>query len=194
MRRRRIDAKPPLPPEPSAAPRGAVQLSEADKKLRMRFVGQLLWRGSPDEKVVSFCRNTWGMTRRASLHMIERVKLRWVAEEERNRPKAKAWAIQRLLNDLSELRAGESKTWDHGAIMQRERLLSDLQGTKEPIKVNVEFAQVEAVDRVMLELTPEQFRAAVDIALDEKRKARLFEAGKVVATQQDGTEVLTRPR
>lgn len=188
--RRKFPKEIPKPPDPEPTPSGKPNLSDMDKRMRLRFLEQMMVNGASEGKIVAFCKATWGVGRKRALRMAELVKARWVEEDERNRPIWKSWQIQRLMGDLSALRAIPVEKRNYAAISATERLLADVQGTKEPVKVDINVARVQAVDRVILELTPAQFDAAVASALEDKR---LAERARTVLRLGDGTEVQEKP-
>lgn len=154
-----------------------------DVREQMDAVEQLLVAGIPVSRIEKEAKQRWGLTAARTKRLIDRVRARWAEESRAERPHWKAQAIRRLYGHIAKAR-GEGQ-WN--AVAAFERLLAEMQGTKEPVEIqlNVDATVTEAALHVVSRLTPEK-RAQI---VAEQRRLREL-AGRVVETS--GAEVGTR--
>lgn len=153
-----------------------------DVREQMDAVEQLLVAGIPVSRIEKEAKQRWKLTAGRTKRLIDRVRQRWAEESRAERPHWKAQAIRRLYGHIAKAR-GEGQ-WN--AVAAFERLLAEMQGTKEPVEIqlNVDATVTEAALHVVSRLTPER-RAQI---VAEQRRLREL-AGRVVETS--GTEVGT---
>lgn len=86
-----------------------------------------------------------GIGKTAAVGAIRRVMDRWVAESEADRSFNKVTAVRRLFSHMQDAR--RDKKWS--AVLGCERLIADIQGTREPIRIdlnaNVNMALVNCI-------------------------------------------------
>jgi hypothetical protein len=155
--------------------RGIV-VSVEDRRKRTDAIENMLIAGISQSRIERVCREQFGMTKAAVGTYIVRIRDRWAVEERESRPFYKAQAMRRLYGHMAEAR--RDKNW--AAIAQFEKLLSDMQGTKEPVEVNinVDATVTEAALHVVSTLTPER-RAAL---IEEQRRLRQLAAKQTIDT------------
>lgn len=181
MARRPIAPKVPDPPLP-------VQPSRKEAlRYRLLAVEQMILRPTAESSIVQFARQHWGIGKEATLRLIARVYARWSTEDERNRPREKAAQVRRLKGYIARMSAKDPKEWNVAGIIQVERLLADVAGTREPVKVEHDFTRIQSVDGVVASLSPEKFAAAVAEARAQKQ---LADKARILLKLTDGTEVL----
>lgn len=131
----------------------------------------------------------WGIKGSRVRRIVDKVRGRWIEETRAERPHWKAQAIRRVYGHIAAAR--EASQWN--AVAQFERLLAEMQGTKEPLEIalNVDRAVSEAALHAVAQLSPERIRQIAD----EQRQLRLLAARAVIETP--GTlvnETVTAPK
>ncbi len=118
------------------------------------------------------------MTRTVVATYVARIREKWAEEERAARPHYKAQAMRRIYGHIAE--AKRDKNWS--AIAQFEKILSDMQGTKEPVEINVNIdaTVTEAALHVVSTLTPERRRALIE----EQRRLRALAAKPIDTTAE----------
>lgn len=116
-------------------------------------------------------RDRHGLSGSSVRSMVARVRARWAEEERENRQHYKAMAMRRIHAHIAAAR----ESGHFSAVAQFERLLMEMQGTKEPeqVKVDVSVTVSESLLRVVSEMTPERMRQLVE----EQRRLRLAASG-----------------
>lgn len=149
-------------------------------------IERLLVAGVSQHRIEGAMLDRHQMTRTSTRAVMARVRRRWAEEERGNRPHYKATAMRRLLGHIAEARVAKN----FASVAQLERLLAEMQGTREPVEVNlnVETTVTEAALHVIGKLTPEKFRALVE---EQKRLRALAATPKVLDVQ--GVEVKDPP-
>ncbi len=145
------------------------------RRERMDLIEQLMVRGVGVSKIEKACAERFGMKRGVVMKYMERLREQWAEEERVSRPTNKATAQRRLYQHIQKAR--DADNW--AAVASLERLLSDIQGTKEAVEVNVNLEAMtrEATLHVIANITPEM-RERI---LSEQRKLREL-AAKVDAS------------
>lgn len=157
--------------------RRQVYVSPAERSQRMIAIEQMLVAAAPLSMIEAACKEKFGMGRQAVATYIERVKGRWAQEAEQDRPQLKKLAVKRLHQHIRNAAA----KGQFSAVAQLERLLSDIQGTKEAVEVNlnVNATIAEAVITVATSMTDEEQAALI---AEQRRLLQLAadSPGKVV--------------
>lgn len=168
-----IDQRQYAPATPGERRKAIV--SVAERRTRLDFIEKLLIAGIAIARIESACRDQFSMPKSAVSKCVEQVHARWADEERSNRLHYKTQAMRRLYGHVAEAR--KDKNW--AAVAQLERLLADIQGTKEPLEVqlNVDATISEAVLHVVANLSPER-RVAL---IEEQRRLRALAARTVDA-------------
>lgn len=158
-------------------------MSVEERRKRLDFIEKLLVAGVNTGRIESACREAFNppMPKTSVAKYIEQVRARWAEEERTNRVHYKAQAMRRLYGHVAEAR--KAANW--AAVAQLERLLADIQGTKEPVEVqlNVDATVTEAVLHVVATLSPERRRAMIE----EQRRLR------ELAQRVEGCDVVEVP-
>jgi len=183
MRRKRAFEPPPIPEERDLPKR---MISRSELALRVRNVELLMNRGAGDLRIIQYCRDNWKRGRKYALKLMERVRQRWIKDMERDRPAWKAMQIRRLEELLATLWQVDDATRNYSQILQTEKLMADITGTKEPLKVDLGSSQLEAVGKIMATLSADQFAAALEQHAEEKE---LAQKARVVLRLGDGMTV-----
>ena len=124
------------------------------KRERMDVIEQLMIRGVSPSKIEKACAERFKMSRGAVAKYIDALRSQWAEEERSSRLTNKTTAQRRLYQHIQK--AKDSENW--AAVAALERLLSDIQGTKEAIEIhlNVDATVTEATLHVVANLSPEQ--------------------------------------
>ena len=167
---------------PTAAPsdpseRRRTYVSPEQRIEREAEVERLLVAGVGQRGIERTMHERHGMTVSMVRSAASRVRKRWADEERDNRPSYKAAAMRRLMGHIAAARGKDN----YAAIAQLERLLAEMQGTREPevVNLNVETSLPEAAMRVIAQLSPERFQALV---LEQRKLRELAAAKSVVET------------
>jgi hypothetical protein len=207
--------EPKTSPAPAMVPvqQGGLPSSRAELRLRLQTVRNMMVGQYSVAVIVQYCRNTWGVKTSTAKTYVRRVHQRLAREGDLEQPFHKQKIIlttqrqlQTLLsaNDRMLTEVADKKTsaaqrkWNqiivsrnNQAIVRTLVTLADLTGAREPLKVEVGFAQARALDGVLQELSPEKLeRLRANYAQDRElaQKARAQEA-RVLLRLDDGTEV-----
>lgn len=118
--------------------------------------------------------------------LIERVKSTWAAEDENQRAVKKAAQERRLIQTIEQAKGepdeeGHWKDANFAAIVQAERLLADIQGTREPTKVQLDLQVSVAVAHLIASFTPDQVQSALAEQREMERDAENWRAGALPA-------------
>lgn len=169
-------ATPPAYKPASIDERRVRYVSVDERRVRFEMIEGLMVAGLSVEQIAKAARKSFGMTKPQTQSYVARIRDRWTEEEKEARPHNKSQATRRIVGHIAEAR--RDKNWS--AVAQLEKLLSDMQGTKEPteINVNVDATMSQAIVAVVANLTPER-RAAM---IEEQRRLREL-AGKPVVVQ-----------
>jgi hypothetical protein len=156
------------------AERRGVVVSLANVRKRTEFIENLLVAGISPSRIARAAREQLGMKSSSVNTYIDRIRERWAEEERGSRPYYKQQAIRRIYGHISQARA--EKNWS--AIAQLEKLLADIQGTKEPItvQIDVDATVKEAALHVIANLTPERRQALIA----EQRRLRELAAQNTI--------------
>lgn len=157
--------------KPASPEERRVRLVPIDeRRRRTEFIEGLMVAGLSMPQVERAARESFAMNRVQVASYVGRIRERWAEEEKAQRPHNKAQQMRRVCGHIAEAR--RDKNW--AAVAQFEKLLSDIQGTKEPVEINVNVDAVvtEAALQVIAGLTPERRRALID----EQRRLRALAA------------------
>lgn len=170
-------------------PHRVPKVSREQKRERLEAIEQLMIRGIGMTSIEKTCRTQFGMSKALVTKYAAEIRDRWADEERASRPSNKATAQRRIYRHIEKARSAEN--W--AAVAALERLLSDIQGTKEAteVHVNVDARVTEATLNVVANLTPEE-RARI---VAEQRRLRELAAaavnGDVVALSQAAVPLAT---
>ncbi len=139
-----------------------------EKKRRLAEIEKLMMLGVAQTQIEHACRAKYGMKTALVRRYQSEIRNRWAEEEQVNRPTNKAAAVRRLYSHIQK--ALQKEEW--AAVAAFERILSDIQGTKEAVEVNlnVDATVTEATLHVIANLSP----ARREAMLEEQRQLRLL--------------------
>jgi hypothetical protein len=102
---------------------------------------------------------------------IARIRKRWAEQDEEHKHEYRLAQMRRLYTEIGEARRAKN----YGAVAALERLLADVQGTREPERVAVDVRATlrNAVEVTLDGMTPQRM-AELATAYRERRKARLL--------------------
>ena len=144
---RRVDA-----PSPTDKRRVNI-VSIEERRKRTALIEGLLISGVPMTRIEDQARQLHQMTKSQVGAYIARIRETWAAEEAGNRAHNKAQQQRRLYGHISAAKA--DKNWP--AVAQFEKLLADIQGTREPLEMTVTTTTLtEVTMKVVSGLTPER--------------------------------------
>ena len=139
--------------------RGESTHSVAQQRERSTAIEQLLISGVSRSRIEGLMRERYEMSSGAVRGVIERVRRRWAEEERESRLHYKEMAMRRLYGHIAEAR--KAANWP--AVAQLERLLAEMQGTREPmvVEVNASALLTESAAHVLSQMTPERRGALI---------------------------------
>lgn len=128
---------------------------------RRRIVLGLLANNVPHAMAKEMLGRQFGMSRAAAMHLLEKVQNELIDADRESLPLVKAKQVNRLHSHIVDAR--RDKSWN--AVASLERLLSQVQGTLEPmqLRVNVDVQVRDAVAGFLQSLS----RAQLDALLTE---------------------------
>ena len=139
-----------------AKPPGGVRVGAAEVIRRSRAIEEMMALGHSRERILNACERQFKMSQRTTDEYTQRVKDAWAEDAHRTRPERREAARARLLRvreDLTRWRQG-------GPLVALERLLCDIDGTKEPEAVRIETET--SAKSAPADVTPEE--AAKEVA------------------------------
>jgi hypothetical protein len=156
-----------------------VLYSRVEVAEQLELVSDLLMQGTDVTRVWRICRARWStLSKKRVDRLVERVRERWMADAEKTKGMDREAAIRRIHN-LRAWAAGEKDrsgaNWvrkpDSRTLLHCERLLMDLQGTREAIKVDVTATYTQAMLTVMARLEGDEASAILEEAHEQERLA-----------------------
>lgn len=177
-------------PEPGAyVPESAPRVVTAAQRRERDLMVESLWiGGATREQIVRTLKAQLGAPRNSTLKALERVTEKVRSETDSERALWKSQQIRRLFVQQRRLQAiatkaagGERPQYSAAAsaeqsIVSIERLLADIMGTKEPLRVSLDVTLNAAVAQVVQQLTPKQLDELNDRYAEQQRKAKLYDA------------------
>lgn len=164
---------------------------KAELRFRLLSIERMLLRPTSTSAIVQYAREHWGLGKPATLKLIDRVYRRWTIEGEKSRPHEKESQVRRLKMYVGRIADSwdpkKPKEWNLTGLLAVERLLSDVLGTKEPIKVEHDVSKLVAIDSVLASLPAENLMEAV---AQVRRDRELANKAKVLLKLEDGSELL----
>ena len=108
-------------------------VGRAERLKRSQLISALLANGTDHTNIYAICAEQFGMTKQATTRMCGRVLDTWAQDEEAQRPQYKRAAMRRIHGHI----AASKKAGKWSSVAQFENLLARIQGTLEPLEVNV---------------------------------------------------------
>lgn len=141
--------------------------------LRDKQIAEWLVHPFPIPKIISMMVTKYKCSRADAHNAIDRVREEYVSTNKDTVKKDKAEAIDRHLNYLGELRDHPklAPAQKYALILRTEAQLADLQGTKQPIKIDVAVQINQALQSVIVDVTSDQMLEAMQTYANQLRKA-----------------------
>jgi hypothetical protein len=142
----------------------------------------------PKQEIIRTMRERYGLRKMAVYTMLDRVRASWAEQSEEERASNKAAQEIRLNQDLRRLRVrmadqkAASKPNDRelaalsGAVYRLESLLADIQGTREPIKVDVDIKVSQAIFTMIGTMGAEEVARELAYYEEIERRAQAYQA------------------
>lgn len=146
-------------------------------------VEQLLQRGISPRTIIEQVSRQMGLTRYRVQRLLDRVKEKWASEDQHMRAAWKSAAIRRNLNHIREAQGYDPVTGQRtgktnfAAIAKFETLLADIQGTREPLEVNVNMQYTEAMLAVIVQMPDDQLAEVVKEGLAMESAYKMIGSG-----------------
>lgn len=145
---------------------------------RLRTVEALMLSGLATSQVCEQAKKHLSITAAKTTELMRKIRARWLSEDSESRASWKSAQIRRLMGYIKVARGGvvQSPSGEQtsippnfGALAKFEGLLADLQGTRDPIKLDFDVTVSQAIVHVAANMTPAQ------IALFEKKYEKFNE-------------------
>ena len=159
----------PLTP-PTNLARNPATISRLERTL---VIERMMLDGVADRVIIDFAARRFDKTENTIQSDIGVIRRRWVSEDDEQRRTYKSGAMRRIQAHISE--AKKDRAW--GAVSSLERLLAQIQGTLEPVQVNVEFVAKQALADYISNLSDEELEALTLEQKEIERKAAMFDRG-----------------
>lgn len=154
----------------------AYTRGEVDKQLM--YVEDLMIQGAQPRRIHRVLRGQWtSITLSRVQQQVDKIKARWMEERARTKDVEREAAIRRItmFREWASGKKDESGNWiakpNHGAIVDYERLLMDLQGTREAIKIDVTATYTAAMLQVVARLDGDEASEILEEARETERLA-----------------------
>lgn len=162
--------------------------TQAETREHVAFLEQLYVRGTSLRQMELAARQRFGLRPGRVTSLLDRIRETWRKEDEANRASNRAAAVRRVTRYIrdAEGRKNQDGSWiekpNYAALARFEELLSDLQGTREPVKVDLNVRVQETVLNVIAGLSPEELGELVAEYEDTERLAEAARRGLVIDT------------
>lgn len=162
----------------------------------MHFVEQLYLRGTSNAGMVALAKQELGVGPKRVQVMLERIKEAWKTEDEENRKSAKGATIRRIQRYIQDAQGrkdpNDPKRWlekpNFAALARFETLLADIQGTREPITIDLNVRIQETVLNVIADLSAEELTELVGEYDETMKLAEAARKGLVIDTTGEPVE------
>jgi hypothetical protein len=156
----------------------------------MHFIEQLYLRGTSLRGMVALAKSELGVGPKRVNVILQRIKDAWRTEDDENRKSAKSSTIRRIQRYIQDAQGrrdpADPKKWlekpNFQALARFEALLADIQGTREPINIDINVRIQETVLNVIADLSPEELTEIVNEYDDTQRLAEAARKGLVIET------------
>lgn len=122
------------------------------------FVENCMVQGLSTTKIQTLASQEYAVSRSTIARLVSYIGDRWIKEEEDRRPLYKSAAMERLAR--YSRKAAEEKNWS--AVARFESLLADMQGTKEPIRIQVTAQVTTAMLNIIGNMSTDDIRTIED--------------------------------
>lgn len=165
----------------SAIERRVNHVTPEQRRARLMAVEQMLTLGSTPAQMEAALKAQFNMGPGAVASYVARVRARWAAEGEQDRAQLKKAAVKRLQQHIR----GAVAKGQFSAVAQLERLLADIQGTKEAVEVNLNVSTTvtEAVIGIVTGMTAEEQAALIE---EQRRLLQRAEGAPAVVIEAEG--------
>ena len=153
----------------------------AETRTQMSAIEQLMLRPESEHAIASLCKQQFGIGGGRTQQLMQRIRDRWTSEDSAARPAWKSAQIRRLQRMIKAATGYvENGKWveklNHVALAKYEELLASIQGTKDPLKIELDMQVSETALHVIADLTPEEVAHFVERNLENKRMAEEYRA------------------
>lgn len=184
-----------LPNEPEVIPKTRTPISrgnvsESESRKRREAMGRLLMSGMSNDAIFELMSKKtnedgspgFNMTEYAVKNLIKEVHAEWKEEDSERKPHSKAASERRILREI--MQAKQDKAWT--AVSSMEKVLSQIQGTSEPIEIN--STTDSRINDALLHLLGEEDPRRIRELIENERIALKSEK-EPIAVLPDGNEV-----
>jgi hypothetical protein len=149
--------------------RGLDVTAKEDKyatRARKLHILALMTQGAPPSQIVSYCRKQLGMFESDVRITIGEIREQWRRDHDEMMRYARAEAVHRIRSDLTKMRARDQSTPGYWRdIRNHEQMLAQIEGTLQPIKVqvlDVDDEMRDAMTRVLGGMDAEAMKNVID--------------------------------
>lgn len=132
----------------------------------------LMVKGEPTFNIIEFCQQAFQMSETQTRYIIHDIRTKWRGDMDEQIVFARAEAIMRLRRDLSQMRNVLKPDW--ASINRHEKLLAKIEGTEQPVKLNVldgNKAARDAMAAIVGNLSDEDIETFVTLGIEVEEAA-----------------------
>lgn len=174
---------PPPPPIQNNRPTPRAYTA-LETREQIRFCESLMIQGARPMEIWRLMRAQWPVTQLRVKTLMDRVKQDWLSLQKDEDRMAKREAQIRRIHEMRRVASGlrdprdpTGATWirppNHQAVARYEALLMQIEGTSEPIRVDVNVAYTEAMLTVVAQLSGDRGTELLEEAMEQQRLAEL---------------------
>lgn len=143
-------------------------VTPSDRAKRETLIEELWFQCVDERRIIAIAKRELDIGPTATRVVLARVRERCQREHEENRVAWKHQAVERISREIRD--AKKESAW--GAVASFERLLADIQGTREPLRVDVNVAVNQAVVHVIGSMSAEQMQLLLEEYNEMERRAK----------------------
>lgn len=139
--------------------------------------------GAPMHQIVHYAEETFGLKRNDVQAIVNSIRAQWKADYDACSAFARAEVVTRLRSDMAKLRADAKPDW--AAIRSHETLLSKIEGTQQPVRVQIFDATTaanHALAMIVGNLTDDEAAAILaegyEVPMDSRNPSQLPSAAE----------------
>lgn len=154
------------------------------RRRQISSIEELMLRAAGERKIIDAVSRSveeggLGISRRRAKRLMEIIRARWAKEDEAFRATRKSEQRRRIQGHLARAMGGKQNDgtfvpMNHQAVARYESLLADIDGTREPIAVDVNVKYTETMVKVLAVMTPDRVAAMIEVAHERRRLAEAF--------------------
>lgn len=145
------------------------------------FIEEAIIAGITNKRILEMVNKEYGRISKFTFDgIMEQISIEWSKEAEQRRSLNKEAAERRLMKYIRT--CSDKQKWSD--VSKFENLLADIQGTKDPITINVNMAITSAMYNVIGGMTAEQLQSSLNQVRELERKAKIIDVSGFSETER----------